>query len=80
MKNIGVFGDSFAHRFNPRVRHDILDAKDNTQYMAKLLKVFPTWMEFIKDDTTSVTSLLTVEFSIGYCSSANDAALIMKGI
>ena len=56
MKNIGVFGDSFAHRFNPRVRHDILDAKDNTQYMAKLLKVFPTWMEFIRDDTTSVTS------------------------
>lgn len=54
--NIGVFGDSFAHRFDPRKRHNRHDLKTDPEYLERLLKAFPTWMEFIRNDKTSVTS------------------------
>lgn len=54
--NIGVFGDSFAHRFDPRRRRNNVAPTYDPSFKDEFLKAFPTWMEFIRNDTTSLTS------------------------
>jgi len=56
VENIGVFGDSFAHRFDPRRRQRNVKPKHDPDFVDDFLKSFPTWMEFIRTDTTSVTT------------------------
>ena len=56
MNNIGVFGDSFAHRHYPHIRASIDTGEKFHQDEGKedFLREFPTFMEYIRDDNNSV--------------------------